>query len=89
MGTGVAASARRILSGRGWRAVAIGNAPLFRHTSLVLYPKGRAALEGWRHEIAAALAPWFADLDTGEWAILERAVELMAARTATDAAVSA
>lgn len=41
---GVAASARRILSGRGWRAVAIGNASLFRHTSLVLYPKGRAAL---------------------------------------------
>ncbi len=52
-------------------------------------PKGRAALESWRHEIAVALGPWFADLDTGEWAILERAVELMAARTATDAAVSA
>ncbi|MBW4033116.1 MAG: MarR family transcriptional regulator [Acidobacteria bacterium] len=52
-------------------------------------PKGRAALEAWRHQIAAALAPWFADLDEGEWAILERAVELMATRTASDAAVSA
>ena len=52
-------------------------------------PKGRAALEAWRHEIADALGPWFADLDSGEWAILERAVELMTARTATDAAVSA
>ena len=52
-------------------------------------PKGRAALEAWRHQIAAALGPWFADLDEGEWAILERAVELMATRTASDAAVSA
>lgn len=52
-------------------------------------PKGRAALEDWRHQIAEALSPWFADLDGGEWAILERAVELMAARTASDAVVSA
>jgi DNA-binding MarR family transcriptional regulator len=52
-------------------------------------PQGRAALESWRHQIAAALGPWFADLDEGEWAILERAVELMATRTASDAAVSA
>jgi tetratricopeptide (TPR) repeat protein len=41
---GLAASARKILSGRGWRAVAIGNARAFRHTSVVLYPKSRAAL---------------------------------------------
>lgn len=41
---GVAASARKILSGRGWRSVAIGNASLFRHASVVLYPKSRAAL---------------------------------------------
>ena len=52
-------------------------------------PKGRTALENWRHQIAAALGPWFADLDQGEWAILERAVQLMADRTASDAAVSA
>jgi DNA-binding MarR family transcriptional regulator len=48
--------------------------------------KGSASLEAWRREIADALGPWFADLDEGEWAILERAVELMRARTATDAA---
>jgi hypothetical protein len=41
---GLAASARKILSGRGWRAVAIGNARAFRRTSVVLYPKSRAAL---------------------------------------------
>ena len=52
-------------------------------------PKGRTALESWRHQIAEALGPWFADLDQGEWAILERAVQLMADRTASDAAVSA
>jgi DNA-binding MarR family transcriptional regulator len=51
--------------------------------------KGSAALERWRLELAGALGPWFADLDQGEWAILERAVELMAARTANSAAVSA
>ena len=52
-------------------------------------PKGRTALENWRHQIAEALGPWFADLDQGEWAILERAVQLMSERTASDAAVSA
>jgi DNA-binding MarR family transcriptional regulator len=53
-------------------------------------PKGRTSLEAWRREIADALGPWFADLDEGEWAILERAVELMTARTArTATAVSA
>ena len=52
-------------------------------------PKGRTALEDWRHRIAEALGPWFADLDQGEWAILERAVQLMSERTASDAAVPA
>jgi DNA-binding MarR family transcriptional regulator len=52
-------------------------------------PKGRTALESWRHQIADALAPWFVDLDEGEWAILDRAVQLMSARTANAAAVSA
>ena len=52
-------------------------------------PKGRTALEAWRHQIADALGPWFADLDQGEWAILERAVQLMSDRTAGTAAVSA
>lgn len=41
---GLAASARKVLSGRGWRAVAIGDAPAYRTTSVVLYPKSRAAL---------------------------------------------
>ena len=41
---GLAASARKVLSSRGWRAVAIGNARAFRRSSVVLYPKSRAAL---------------------------------------------
>ena len=52
-------------------------------------PKGRDALHAWRHQIANALEPWFADLADDEWATLQRAVELMAARTASDLAVSA
>ena len=40
----VAASARTILSGRGWRKIAIGDAPVMRQTSVVFYPKNRAAL---------------------------------------------
>jgi hypothetical protein len=41
---GLAASARTILSGRGWRSIAIGDASALRHSSVVFYPKGRAAL---------------------------------------------
>lgn len=52
-------------------------------------PKGRGALRDWRRQIADALEPWFADLDTAEWAILEGAVLLMSHRTATDTTVSA
>jgi hypothetical protein len=40
-------------------------------------------------QLGQALLPWFSELDQGEWAILERAAELMAARTASTAAVLA
>jgi DNA-binding MarR family transcriptional regulator len=52
-------------------------------------PKGAAALDSWREQLGQALLPWFDELDEGEWAILERAAELMTSRTASDAAVSA
>ncbi|CAN5514665.1 MarR family transcriptional regulator [soil metagenome] len=52
-------------------------------------PKGTAAVETWRQGLGRALLPWFAELDEGEWAILERASELLISRTASDAAVSA
>ena len=52
-------------------------------------PKGTAALDAWREQLGQALLPWFNELDEGEWAILERAAELMSSRTASDAAVSA
>ena len=41
---GLAASARGVLFGRGWRAVGIGNATAVRTTSVVFYPANRAAL---------------------------------------------
>lgn len=41
---GLAASARGVLFGRGWRAVGIGNATAVRRTSVVFYPANRAAL---------------------------------------------
>jgi hypothetical protein len=41
---GLAASARTVLTDRGWRRLAIGDAPATQRTSVVLYPKGREAL---------------------------------------------
>jgi hypothetical protein len=41
---GLAASARTVLSNRGWRKIAIGDAPVAQHASVVLYPKSQAAL---------------------------------------------
>jgi hypothetical protein len=41
---GLAASARTVLSDRGWRKVAIGDAPAVLRKSVVLYPKDRAVL---------------------------------------------
>jgi len=41
---GLAASARTVLFGRGWRAVGIGDATAVRRTSVVYYPAHRAAL---------------------------------------------
>jgi hypothetical protein len=41
---GLAASARTILSARGWRRIAIGDAPAAQLKSVVLYPKGQASL---------------------------------------------
>lgn len=41
---GLAASARSVLVGRGWRGIGIGNATALRRTSVVFYPRNRAAL---------------------------------------------
>ena len=41
---GLAASARTVLSSRGWRKIAIGDAPATQHASVVLYPENQAAL---------------------------------------------
>lgn len=41
---GLAASARTVLSNRGWRKIVIGDAPATQHSSVVLYPQSQAAL---------------------------------------------
>ncbi len=41
---GLAASARTVLSNRGWRKIAIADAPATQHSSVVLYPQSQAAL---------------------------------------------
>jgi len=45
---------------------------------------GATNLRAYRAEIGAALEPYFRDLDDADWAVLERATELMAARTAAE-----
>jgi hypothetical protein len=47
---GLAASARAILSDRGWRKIGIGDAPAVRQASVVYYPRSRARLA---HSLAA------------------------------------
>ena len=47
---GLASSARTVLLDRGWRRIAVGDAPALLHKSVVLYPKSRTALG---HRLAA------------------------------------
>lgn len=42
---------------------------------------GNVALDDWRHQLAAALGPAFADLTAAEASTLERAVEILKNRT--------
>jgi hypothetical protein len=41
---GLAGSARTVLLDRGWRKIAVGDAPATRETSVVYYPRNRSAL---------------------------------------------
>ncbi|HWV48024.1 MAG TPA: MarR family transcriptional regulator, partial [Microbacterium sp.] len=43
---------------------------------------GRTAVQTWRAEFRATLAPRFADLDDDEWTVLSRAAEILAAHAA-------
>lgn len=45
--------------------------------------KGRDALASWRGELARALEPLFSDLSAEDWSVLDRAADILAARTAT------
>jgi len=50
---------------------------------IAITPKGTAALDAWRVEVGAALAPTFAGLSAEETDILERAVAILEERTET------
>ena len=52
-------------------------------------PKGLAALDAWRDELASALEPTFADLADDELATLAAAVEIVRGRLARASAASA
>lgn len=52
---------------------------------IAISDKGRAALAGWRFELAGAMAPLFDDLDDEGWRVLERAAQIMVERTARSA----
>jgi DNA-binding MarR family transcriptional regulator len=43
--------------------------------------KGRDALDGWRAQLAEALAGIFTDLDDAEWKTLERAAAILKSRS--------
>ena len=50
---------------------------------IAITAKGSKALDDWRTELGMALEPMFADLSADERHTLERAVEIIAARTDT------
>jgi DNA-binding MarR family transcriptional regulator len=50
--------------------------------------KGHDALLAWRREISQSLEPRFESLGDDDWAILARAVDLLASRTVTGVAVA-
>jgi DNA-binding MarR family transcriptional regulator len=59
-----------------------------RVTILALTPAGAEALDDWTAQMRDALAPMFDDLDADDRAVLARAAELLASRTAPTLAVA-
>lgn len=55
---------------------------------IAISDKGRAALAGWRVELAGAMAPVFDDLDPEGWRVLERATAILAERVGAVAAAA-
>lgn len=51
-----------------------------RAWQIALTAKGADALQNWREELSAALAPLFADVSAGELAAMQRTAEVIAAR---------
>lgn len=67
------------LDERGWiRRIADANDA--RAWLISADPKGLAALDAWRDELAGEMAPYFADLDDDEREVLARAVAIVRTR---------
>ena len=69
----------RTLDERGWIR-RIADTSDARAWLISADPRGLAALDAWREELTAALAPAFADLDDSELATLAGAVDIVRAR---------
>jgi DNA-binding MarR family transcriptional regulator len=55
---------------------------------IAITDKGRDALDGWRAQLAEALAGIFGDLDDAEWATLAGAAAILESRTRAKEAVA-
>lgn len=75
--TGLVAS----LAERGW-VERVADPSDARAQLIEITAAGIAAIEEWRDRAAAAMEPYFDELEDGEYEALERAVDLLAKRTA-------
>lgn len=55
---------------------------------IAITDRGADALAGWRTQLAEATGPLFSDLSDTEWATLERAAAILAARVSESAAAA-
>ncbi|WP_423923367.1 MarR family winged helix-turn-helix transcriptional regulator [Frigoribacterium sp. 2-23] len=55
---------------------------------IALSDKGAEALAEWKHTLATSLGHLFDDLDESEWAVLDQATQLLAARVQTEVSVA-
>ncbi|WP_460795829.1 MarR family winged helix-turn-helix transcriptional regulator [Microbacterium sp. GXF0217] len=60
-----------------------------RATVVSITTSGQAAVQAWRAEFRATLAPRFADLGDDDWAALSRAAEILATHTISTRAPAA
>jgi DNA-binding MarR family transcriptional regulator len=69
------------LTERGW-VERVTDPSDARAQLIEITPSGLAAIEEWRDRAAAAMEPYFDELDDAEYDVLQRAVDLLSKRTA-------